>query len=177
MEPTYNIAISFAEEDRNAALALSLALELKGVKNIYYYPDKLGDTAGKVLLKELRLIYTERAKYTVILLSKKYLKKPTAREELEAIYKRMLREPDINSVVPVVLGAKVDLSDYPALKELAYLDWNYEPKKVADILISFLGKTRVGPGEGLAKPDDDKISISQINNDGKYQENNMNINF
>lgn len=178
MEYIYDVAISFAEEDRNAALALALAFELKGVNDVYYYPDKLTATVGKSLVNELKAIYTKKARYSVILLSKKYFKKPTAQEELKAIYKRVQRDPEINCVIPVNLKAHVDLSKYPALKRLAYLDWNFEPKKVVDILLSLLGKHRIEPGDILAKNNDSKNKFIQKNTavKAKRQQNNMSIN-
>jgi hypothetical protein len=56
----YEVAISFAEEDRNAAIALALALELAGFNHIYYYPDNLAATAGKTLIPELQKIFLDQ---------------------------------------------------------------------------------------------------------------------
>ena len=52
----YDVAISFAEEDRNAALALALALEAIGFNKVYYYPEVQGLDWGAPLEKLLTKI-------------------------------------------------------------------------------------------------------------------------
>lgn len=135
----YDVAISFAVEDMNAALALSLAFELRGVKNVYYYPDCNGDTAGKILRHRLKQIYGEEARYIVILASAKYFKKDTAQFELNVVRMRMERDPACQNVLLVKLERELPLSAYPFLERLAWLEWNFRPKEIADVLLSKLG--------------------------------------
>lgn len=175
-EYIYDVAISFAEEDRNAALALALALELKGLKKVYYYPYQLQATAGKILNEELKEIYSKKSKYSVVLLSKKYLKKETARLELQAIYKRVLQQPGIVSVILVILKKDIDLSEFPFLKKLGYLSWNFDPKAVVNVLMENLGQRKIDEmGEFLSeKP----IRIEQKNEaiNARDQKNEIKIN-
>ena len=60
MEYKYDVAISFAEEDRHVASEIKLALEIKGFKKVYYYPNERAATWGKELEKELENIYSTK---------------------------------------------------------------------------------------------------------------------
>lgn len=175
----YHVAISFAEEDRNAALALALALELKGVKNIYYYPDKQVGNAGKKLEKELMKVYSEETRYTVVLLSKKYFKKPTARFELKLIYARMSRESEFVTVIPVKLQEGLSLEEHKLLKKLQWLTWDFNPKKIAEDLLIKLGTHIIPIKKEIEKATKGKkISIRQKNKseNAHIQSNNAVVN-
>lgn len=74
----YDIALSFAEEDRNIAVALARELGRKGI-SVYYYPDNIIETAGKQLSQKLTEIYTKDAKYAVVIVSDHYFKKSLQR--------------------------------------------------------------------------------------------------
>jgi len=175
----YHVAISFANEDRNAALALALALELNGIKEIYYYPDKQPADAGKKLEHELKAIYSLEARYIVILLSKKYFKKPTAMVELEAIQQRMSREPNVVSVIPVKLHKGVSLKDHEGLKELQWLDWEFQPKRIVEGLLEIF-KTNNIPINKETKQNIDRrdVFFKQVNRSKKSrdQSNNATLN-
>jgi hypothetical protein len=177
-EYKYDIAISFAEEDRNVALAIALAVEMSGMKRVYYYPEQHSETVGKRLHPALEKIYGEESQYIVVLLSKKYFKKPTAKKELQAIYSRIQQQPDIVCVIPVMLQKKLDLSAYPYLKELTWLEWAFQPKEIAKLLKGKLGSTSSSDlGERLAKKLRSDISINQSNEagDATSQQNNATI--
>ncbi len=136
---TYEVAISFAEEDRNAALALSLAFEIEGFKSIYYYPEKQEDYLGEELEKILTNIYCREAKYAVILFSEHYLKKDFTRVELEAIKNRMKSESSHVYMIPVKLNDKFSFEDEDLAKLKCYL-WNYNPKPLAKKMMELFGK-------------------------------------
>ena len=135
----YDVAISFAEEDRNAALALALALEIVGIKKVYYYPLKYVATWGRDLEKEITRIYSSKAKYAVVLLSHKYFKKPFTEIELQAIRKRMQEAVDITYMLPVLLE-NLELQSNADLLKLGYIKWEFDPKSIAKTLKELLGK-------------------------------------
>lgn len=135
----YDVAISFAEEDRNVALALALALEMSGIHKVYYYPLRYEETWGKQIEKRLQQIYSKHARYAVVLLSDWYFKKHFARIEREAIVKRVRQSGDTAYMLPVILN------DFPIQKHdefatFGYLRWNYNPKEIAATLSKALGK-------------------------------------
>jgi hypothetical protein len=132
MESTvkYDIAISFADEDRNAALAIALALKAKGFQSVYYYPDELHQTIGQPLEKKITSIYSTGSKFVIVLLSDAYAQKGYTQIELEAIRARMKNNPDQVFMLPVLVTDKI-IDKYPDLAGIGYLEWNYDPKKIA----------------------------------------------
>jgi sulfatase modifying factor 1 len=141
----YDIAISFAEEDRNAALALALALELKEFQKVYYYPDNLDVTVGHELKERLRKIFYDEAKYAVVFLSENYFNsnKGFVPEELEVIVKRIKESEDVY-MIPVVLN-NYSIEMHSNFGTFGYLKWNYNPKEIANVLRKILGidKTQI----------------------------------
>jgi hypothetical protein len=160
----YDVAISFAEKDRNAALAMALALELNGFENVYYYPDQLAETTGKGLLTALEKIYSNECKYIVLLLSDKYLKGKTSKEELRFIYERIKKNKYLVCAIPVKLHKELILSKFPLLKEITKIDWDYNPKRVAKILEKNFGAMQIANiGDILVKEEKKHYKIKQIN--------------
>jgi formylglycine-generating enzyme len=138
----YDVAISFAEEDRNAALALSLALELEGLLNIYYYPDQRTAGWGQDPDEMLTNIYSKEARYAVVLFSANYFdpQKRYTKIEFAAIESRVKHEAPYVYMLPVILGTEADCAEYPAVDKLWYLEWNYNPKGIASSLRELFGK-------------------------------------
>lgn len=137
----YTVAISFAEEDRNAALALALAMELAGIRNVYYYPDQRLATWGHQLKKKLTSIYSVEAQYAVPLLSANYFKasKVYTKIERQAIKEQMEKDPQKIYMVPVVLDGRA-LQVNSKLFNAGYLQWEFNPKKIAAMLNELLGE-------------------------------------
>lgn len=137
----YDVAISFAEEDRNAALALALALEIEGFSKIYYYPDQRTVGWGQELETFLTNVYSKEAKYSVVLLSENYFDthKLYTKIELEAIKLREKQEFPRIYMLPVMLDSGGDCSKYPVISKLKHLPWNYDPKGIASSLKQLLG--------------------------------------
>lgn len=178
MEYEFDVAISFAEEDRDAALALSLALEMAGLKKIYYYPDNLGETAGKKLHATLRNLFLNESRFSVPLLSKRYFKKGTAVVELEAIQGRVKQDPNIVCVIPVMLQEKLNLSKFPFLKKLTFLKWDHNPKQIAEVIKNYLGKDKTMAKE-LIESFAKKVNVEQVNTttgNSRYQKNSLKLN-
>jgi hypothetical protein len=179
----YEVAISFAKEDRNAALALVLALEIEGFKNIYYYHDQPAATAASRLIPALRKIFSEEARYIVVLLSKKYFKNnsPAIRAEFNAICERIESSTDTLNVILVKLKRDLDFSEYASLQEITYAEWDFNPKKVAGILKSKFGTTEhlQDKKKGGASKTEQKTVFSQRNNSSvsKNQKNKLSIKF
>lgn len=144
----YDVAISFAEEDRDSALSLALALKAEGLK-AYYYPTNYVETWGTNLVEKLESIYSQEAQYAVILFSKYYLKeeKTFTKIELEAIHKRMDENSDIVYLLPIKLDKDISLSSFPYLEELTFLQWDHDAEKIADAIKKLIGKELREPDE------------------------------
>lgn len=137
----YDVAISFAEEDKNAALAMAQALEKIGLKS-YYYPDDRDVSYGTNLEDQLVRIYSTEAKYAIVLFSEEYFRsdKIYTKIELSAIQKRMDEEADVVYMLPVRLKNDFSLAQYPSLDKLIYFKWDYAPDVIAKEISKLLGK-------------------------------------
>jgi len=133
----YDIALSFAEEDRNIAVALACELGRKGI-SVYYYPDNIIETAGKQLSQKLTEIYTKDAKYAVVIVSDHYFQKKFAEIEFEAIKNRVTESPDNVYMIPLLVG-NIQLLEQHSLAQISALKWEYNPEKIAEILCNLLG--------------------------------------
>lgn len=146
----YDVAISFAEEDRTTALALALAFRLKNL-NAYYYPDKRADTLGD-LKENLKTIYRQEARYAVVILSPNYVNpaKEYVQVELAAIQSRMAEETDTVYMVPVKVdrcnNGNADPMQHPAFRGQTYLEWNDEPERIAELIWGMLGRKKEEEG-------------------------------
>lgn len=138
----YEFAISFANEDRNAAIALVLALKKAGVGKIYYYPKERAKGCGKELKTQLIKIYSEEAKYAIVLFSDHYFdeeKTYTKDVELKAIEMRMKSDSSVDYMLPVLLFENFNFKNYPTLEGLKYIPWDYDPERIAAELIKEFG--------------------------------------
>jgi|GEM_PF-6410561 len=145
----YDIAISFAEENRDAALAMALALKAKGFKNVYYYPDRPDWTLGRPLKDALTSIYSAESRFVIILLSDSYSRKEHTQVELEAVRARMKNDPDEVFVIPVLIGENV-IEQYPDLKSIGYIQWNHKPQKIAGYLQEIFSAENIGQLKDMA---------------------------
>lgn len=145
-EYKYDVAISFAEEDRDAALALLLSIKLAGFRKVYYYPDKREATWGELLPETLTKIYSHEAQYAVVLLSNHYLDpgKAYTHIELAAIRARARQEPNHIYMLPVKLNDSVTLKAHPDLNQIGHLNWEYNPDVIVQLLKKCLGKRTTG---------------------------------
>lgn len=109
----YDIAISFAGEDRNIAQQIALVLaETYGLK-IFYDDYEQARLAGQNLTEYLIDIYKNKARYCLILISKFYYEKRWTRHEWRAVQARAFNDPDIVYTIPI----RIDDTDLPGLLE------------------------------------------------------------
>lgn len=141
MEYKYDVAISFGEEDKGAAVALKNALEQEGLRT-YYYPDNRADDAGYELAERLTKIYSEEAAFAVVLSSIHFFneEKTYTRIELDAIKARMEADPDMVYLVPVKLDSYQAPEPFGFINSLIHLEWNYQPGEIAKIIKEIVGK-------------------------------------
>ncbi len=142
-EYLYDVAISFADEDKNAAKALALAFESIDI-NAYYYDD-IDERAlgfGQNLENRLIDIYREKAKYAVVLFSENYFSenKKYTRIELKAIVERMNRESDSVYLLPIKFKDEFVIEEYPELNAITYTKWDTRPETIAEAIKKLLGR-------------------------------------
>jgi tetratricopeptide (TPR) repeat protein len=127
----YQVAFSFAGEDREYVEAVAnILLNEKGI-DVFYDLDKQLELWGSNLLQELTNIYENESKYVVIFISQKYLEKDWTKFELEAAKRGALKygRPyilparfDGTDILQIGLGDNIDLG-YIDLRGMTYNDF------------------------------------------------------
>jgi TIR domain-containing protein len=113
----YDVAISFAGEDRRLAEALAKALKQSGIK-VFYDKNERSTLWGKDLFQHLSTVYRDRARYCVVLVSKVYVKKDWTRHELKNAQERAFRQRK-----EYILPIQLDKTKLPGLNTTTgYID-------------------------------------------------------
>lgn len=139
----YEIALSFAGEQRYYAEPVAHALLSRGIP-VFYDDVEVIRLWGKRLAEELQEVYEERATLAVMFISEDYVEKVWPRHERRAILSRAASEAG-----EYVLPVRFDNVDVPGLpKDLAYLRAeNYSPAELASVIAEKLG---IKPFQGKA---------------------------
>lgn len=105
-EYEYDVAVSFAGEDRPQVAALVSALEARGVE-VFYDFNESARLWGKDLEVELARIYAQEARFLVLCLSKSYPVKDWTRFELD-ICSRAAKKRPAEYLLPLRLATDLD---------------------------------------------------------------------
>jgi hypothetical protein len=105
-EYEYDVAVSFAGEDRTQVSLLVSALEARGVE-VFYDFNESARLWGKDLENELARIYAQEARFMVLCLSKAYPVKDWTRFELD-IGGRAAKKRPSEYLLPLRLSADLD---------------------------------------------------------------------
>lgn len=129
---TFDVVISFAENERDIAVSIRLALEAFGVA-VYYYPYEQEINLGFNLKKKLSETYELHSLLAIAIFSEEYFSKPFTQVEYCAILKRL--EKDSGYLIPV----KVDNTELPReVGGMTFYTWDKDPKKLADVILKRL---------------------------------------
>ena len=139
----YDVAVSFAEADKEVAGELANLLRGKQIK---VFLDEYTSLAqwGKDILDHLVNLYARKARYCVLLISRHYpLRSWTAAERTSA------RELALRDAQEYILPVQLDDSDVPGIREVeGYRDLRRDSmESIADLLDQKLHETkgRSGP--------------------------------
>jgi hypothetical protein len=101
----FDIALSFAGEDRTWAEKLATSLKSNGVR--VFYDEFFKSTLwGKNLYQHLQQIYKEKARYCIVFVSEAYMRKSWTKHELEQAQARSFLE-DREYILPLRLDDAV----------------------------------------------------------------------
>lgn len=154
-----DIAISFAEEDRNIALCIYLALKLKLPNSqSYYYPEKQSQMIGKDLKGKLKEIYRHESKYVILIVSKDYVdkKKEFVSVEIDAFMPRFLMEKS-TYLIPIMVDETSIEEVHEELEGITTFKWDYNPEELATEIDKMLR-------EGNSSQPGNKKNTNQKNN-------------
>lgn len=114
----YDIALSFAGENRDQADALAKLLTDSGVR-VFYDRYETAQLWGRDLYQHLQEVYRDRAKYCVIFVSEAYAGKLWTRHELKQAQARAFREHE-----EYILPLRLDDTEIPGLNAtIGYVDF------------------------------------------------------
>jgi hypothetical protein len=113
----YDLAFSFAGEDRPVVEALAARLIGDGVRVFYDFYEKAA-LWGKDLYQHLQVVYRDRARYCVIIVSAAYADKVWTRHELKQAQARAFKEHH-----EYILPVRLDDTEIPGLNAtVGYID-------------------------------------------------------
>ena len=113
----YDIALSFAGENRAVAEHLAQLLVQDGVR-VFYDAYEAADLWGKDLYQHLQAIYRDKARYCIVFVSSAYGRKLWTKHELRQAQARAFRENQ-----EYILPVRLDDSEIPGLNATTgYID-------------------------------------------------------
>lgn len=141
----YDVALSFAEEDRAVAEELTHLLASRDI-NVFHDEYRTADAErwGQDMLDHLVNIYARKSRYCVMLISQYYPLKAWTEEERNSVRERALRDAD-----EYILPVQLDDSKVPGVVETpAYQDLRqHSMQSIVNLLQQKLTQTndRSGP--------------------------------
>jgi hypothetical protein len=113
----YEIALSFAGEDRKTAELLADLLKDEEIR-VFYDLHEQAELWGKDLYQHLQVVYRDKAQFCIILVSKAYAKKLWTRHELKQAQARAFKESH-----EYILPIRIDDTEIPGLNHtVGYID-------------------------------------------------------
>jgi hypothetical protein len=135
--PEYDVALSFAGEDRDHAEALAKILRNAGVR-VFYDNFERDELWGKDLFQHLADVYGQKARYCVVFVSEHYLAKNWTKHEL-----RQAQARSFHLAREYILPVRLDDAVLPGLTAtVGYVDLRQTPvARIAALLLRKLGTT------------------------------------
>lgn len=141
----YDVALSFAGEDRAHAEALKSRLNEFGIR-VFYDSDEKSRLWGEDLYTYLSDIYNNSARFCVMLISQHYVNKLWTVHERKAVQARVFSEQKV-----YLLPVRLDQTEVPGLlPTVAYLSW---PPETAESIVKAIR-------EKLQDEDDKSANLS-----------------
>lgn len=166
MEFEYDVALSFAGEDREYVDKVAARLKSCGVE-VFYDKFETIDLWGKDLAIHFDFIYRKRAKYCIPFISKHYKDKVWTNHEIRSAISRA-----IESNEEYILPARFDDTELPGIRPtIGFVDLrNLTPDAFADIILK---KTSKAPDKPITQTEQkDYASIQLVLNnymkDGRF---------
>jgi hypothetical protein len=161
MHYKYEVALSFAGEDRAFAEAVAEGLREAGVKVFYddFYAEELW---GEDLSIRLREVYHERSKFCVLIISEHYVEKMWPSFERQQAIDRLIKQKGGAYILPVRLdgfnGQVPGLSDsigYVAVRST-------EPNQVVEAFLRKIGKKATAKAKPVQEEDAIEMRVPRI---------------
>ncbi len=166
----YDVALSFAGEDRAYVEMVAENLKARGVRLFYDLYEK-ADLWGKDLYSHLSQVYRTKARFTLMFCSRHYAEKLWTNHERKSAQSRAFEESS-----EYILPARFDDTEIPGLlPTTGFLDLrNHSPIEVALLVCEKLGiETRIIKANMVPSPASPRahgiVEFDYSNNDGKFR--------
>jgi hypothetical protein len=133
----YDVALSFAGEDRSLVEEVAVGLRRRRVR-VFYDRFEQAELWGKDLYQHLFDVYSSKARYCVVFVSEHYVTKPWTRHEIKAAQaKQFVSESEY------ILPVRLDDSRLPGLAPtVGYVDArNLNAEGIVQLIAEKLGRT------------------------------------
>lgn len=107
----YDVAISFAGEDRETAYELANLLYSKYGHKVFYDDFEQAKLLGKNLTEYLMDIYKNKCRYCIVIISESYKEKRWTKHEWRSAQARAFEEPETDYILPI----RIDDTEIPGL--------------------------------------------------------------
>jgi hypothetical protein len=130
----FDVALSFAGEQRAEAQRLAELLKAAGVR-VFYDKDQKATLWGKNLFDHLHDIYCNKSRFCVVFVSEAYARKRWTNHERKAAQERVFREVTSEYLLPI----KIDDTELPGLPEtVGYINISDGIEEIARTLLALL---------------------------------------
>ena len=135
----YDVALSFAGEDRVYADELAHRLTNAGIR-VFYDSFEQADFWGRNLVEHLGDVYSQHARFCVMFASKAYAQKAWPTHERRAAQERAFREAASEYILPI----RIDETKIPGLPStVAYIDIHVGVEEISELLLQKLKNARL----------------------------------
>ncbi len=154
----YDIAVSFAGEDRRLVEEFADALKKKGVR-IFYDKFEQSTLWGKDLYQHLQSIYKDKAEYCLIFVSENYTKKNWTLHELKQAQARSFQQ-NVEYILPV----RIDDTELPGINPtIGYIDLRHVSiDNLVELTLEKIGQ-RTSPIARRALPGGQEVELVEYN--------------
>jgi hypothetical protein len=131
----YDVALSFAGEQRRYADELAMIFRAQSVR-VFYDSFEQAELWGKNLFDYLFSVYSEQSRYCIVFVSAEYASKMWTVHERRSAQERVLKERDVEYLLPI----RVDDTRLPGLPDtVAYMSLGVGIKEIARLFVRKLG--------------------------------------
>lgn len=157
LQPSYDIVLSFAGEDRKYVERVAMNLRSHGV-SVFYDTFEEAKLWGKDLAEHLDLVYRRSGDYCVVFISKHYAEKMWTRHERRSALARALEERR-----EYILPARIDTTQLPGIPPtVGFIPIaKKRASSLAKLILEKLGKPSLKPETKKHTPLIGKTRVSQ----------------
>lgn len=147
----YDVAFSFAGAQRDYVEKVKDSLKKYNV-SVFYDNDNSVDLWGKNLYRYLDSIYSQKARYCIIFISKEYAERPWTIHESQSAQERMFSNYDNFEFQEYILPVIFDDTRIPGIRSTTgYMDANkLSPDELAEIIAKKIGKKEIQSTQPLS---------------------------